>query len=185
MFFLFGTQEREELRGEVVDRCPQCQRLGFQSLVDHYRVWHAYFVPVGRGKYRLTTGDCHQCGARVELDPNAFASILPKGASKRTSLEEGARLTNPAVSTVMAAVTDIERLATQTPYRGSDDERRESALRDAARWLRELVERGEDVSAYSNRFLEWRQLGAEARSELVAELRGYARAKGVEVDSSP
>lgn len=179
MFFLFGTTDRERTRGEVADRCPHCRRLSFFVVSDHYRVWHAYFIPLGRGKFQGTTRSCTSCGARIEIDPGRYAELLEPGSAGTVSLDEAIRRTNPGLARTLDAVWELERLAEQHPYRGPDDERGADRLRTAARWLRELVERDVDVSAFTERFARWRQLSPEERGELFAELKGYARAMGV------
>ena len=45
MFFVYGTEYREEPRGWVADRCPGCDgRISAFQVRDHYRSEQAYFV---------------------------------------------------------------------------------------------------------------------------------------------
>lgn len=175
MVFVFGTTERGRPRGLVVDRCLNCLDLRWFSLVDHHRAFHAYFVPLGRGKYLYTSRRCEECGADFPLERDDFIATLPQSAKRELDLEEGLRRTNPPLARRFAEIDDLLDEA-KAPYRDPNDESGSDRLTQSVRWMKELERRGVDVARWLTRFHGFARLSATEQELLCAELKGFHEA---------
>ena len=173
---LFGTTEREAIRGVVADYCSVCRRIERFAVIDHRRTLHLYFVPLGKGRYQGTTRRCVECGHYFEFDPDRYAEVLPHREADTLELEQLLRRTTPDVAERFEAIDAIERVAHKSAYRGGSDEPSEGRLQEAAAELRQLEIQGIDSSRFCRRFAQWERLGESERQNLLAELRGYVAA---------
>lgn len=170
MVFVFGTTERARSRGFVVDRCPSCLDLRWFELLDHHRTWHAYFVPLGRGRYLFTSQRCDECGAAFPLERDKFVTTLEEDDARTLDVSTGLRRTNPELA---RRFDEIDALAPSraAPYRATETE---AALLDPAlERLRALERRGVDTSRFLFRFRDWSRLSPGERELLCAELKGF------------
>jgi len=172
MFFVFGTTDRAAPRGLVVDSCPACLDLSWFQLVDHRRVWHAYFIPLGRGQHLYTSLCCTRCRSDFPLGQKSFNVALPESARAELSLEEGLSRTNPALARRFADVDALLGEA-RAVYRDPIDEASRTALADAVQRLKSLERRGIDTARWVERLRNWARLSASRRELLLAELRGF------------
>src|SRR5512140_2459393 len=108
MVFVFGTTERARSRGWVVDRCPSCLDLRWFELLDHHRTWHAYFVPLGRGRYLFTSQRCGECGTEFPLIEDRFTAALGQEQAESLDVMDGVTRTNRELA---ARFAEIDRLA--------------------------------------------------------------------------
>lgn len=175
MVFVFGTLERERRRGVVVDRCPNCLDLQWFSLIDHHRAFHAYFVPLGRGKYLYTTERCDTCGTEFPLERERIAEPLPDGAKQELDLDEALLRTNPTLARRFA---DIAALLDEVraPYRDPNDDSGRERLERAVEQLNQLERRGVDVERWLERFHGFGTLSAAEQELLCAGLEGFHEA---------
>jgi len=172
MVFVFGTTERARPRGWVVDRCPSCLDLSWFELVDHHQAFHAYFVPLGRGRYMFTSQRCGRCNSQFPIERDDFVTTLDDRDRRELGVMEGLRKTNPPLARRFDEIDELER-DNRSPYRDSNDESGHALLDRALEQLRELERRGVDSSRYLGRFRNWSRLSSGERELLCAELRGF------------
>ncbi len=144
MFFVFGTALREQVRGLVADACPGCHDLRWLALVDTYRVFELYFIPLGKGRLQASTVRCDACGIERASDADRYAEVLSR--------------------------TDADAIGVERAMPAHEAPR--GLLERATPLLRELVLAGEDASRFIARFARFPQLADVERRELVAELTG-------------
>ena len=170
MVFVFGTTERSRSRGFVVDRCPSCLDLRWFEVLDHHRAWHAYFVPLGRGRYLFTSQRCDECGAAFPLEGAKFVTTLDEREAGELDLSTGLRRTNPELA---RRFDEIDALAPSgvTPYRATEAD--DTLLAPSLERLRELERRGVDTSRFVQRLRDWSRLAPGERERLCAELEGF------------
>lgn len=175
MVFVFGTTERPRPRGLVVDRCPNCLDLEWFELIDHHRTFHAYFIPLGRGRYLYTSRRCTECGAAFPLEREDYVTTIAEQDRGVLDLREGLRRTNPTLSKRFDAIDELEKAAGE-PYRAPDDESGREKLARALEQLRQLERRGVDAGRWIGRLANWSRLSAAERDLLCAELKGFYEA---------
>lgn len=174
MFVVFGSTDRERVRGCVVDRCPACLDLRWFELVDHHRAWHLYMVPLGRGRFLYTSRRCRECNADLPLEQADYVTTLTARDARELELEEGMRRTNPVLARRFDEIRALER---EGPvYRDGNDDAGRALLAESTERLRKLERRGLDCSRFLSRFSGWALLSAHERELLAAELRGYLEA---------
>ena len=179
MFFLFGTTERQLERGVVADRCPECRAFRWLTVTEHRSVWHAYFIPLGRGRRVAPSVQCRRCGTRFQVDDADYAEILPATARDELSLDAALARTRPDIAERLAAIDALAKLPTDPAYRLADDETGRAHLKGAVATLRELEAAGVDSGEWVTRFSRWPRLEPSERDILLAELRGFARASQI------
>jgi hypothetical protein len=172
MVFVFGTMDREQTRGYMVDRCPSCLDLEWFELVDHRQVWHAYFLPLGRGKLVYASRRCEACRSEFPLERDVSVCALSRTERADLDLDAGLSRTNPELAARFAAIDSL-RGAEHDAYRDPHDETAQKLLEEAVGRLRELERRGVDTARYLPRFEQWGRLAASERELLAAELKGF------------
>lgn len=147
-----------------------CGVLRACTVIDHFRVSHLYFVPLGRGRYQFSTRACRTCGTVVGFDAERYAEVVPAEEANGLVLEELLRRTQPGLAARLDAID-----ALKGEVQGAADDEPSSALfSEAGKRLRWLERRGVDTTRWVERLRQWPRLGLDARRMLVGELRGYA-----------
>ncbi len=151
MVFVFGTTERAKQRGVIVDRCPSCLDLHWFLLLDHRRMWHLYFIPLGRGRFVYASQRCTACDSDIPFDESKFVTSLPESAMNELTIDEGLRRTQPELARRFDAIDEIET-AGRRAYRDTNDDSGQRLLQASAERLRTLERRGVDTERFLDRF---------------------------------
>jgi hypothetical protein len=167
MIFIWGSYGKERPRGFVADRCPVCRDVRTFKVVDHYKVSHIYYIPLGGGKLLGTTKTCEACGADVPWNPGEHPTIVREATA---SPEQLLRATNPVLAEIIAVERRVEER--RRTGEGSDDpDVRWASLRDgAALDIGKLRQAGYDAGDLGKRLERWRDLPDDERQRLLADV---------------
>jgi hypothetical protein len=92
---IFGSQGREEPRGIVAERCPECDDVTRFTVVAHVEIGHFYFMPIGEGRHTGTSIQCTVCRSRYAFSRKRYAEILPMNFGRQCNFDELIVRTNP------------------------------------------------------------------------------------------
>lgn len=172
MFFVFGMNVRDRVRGLVADVCPGCRDLRWLEWVEVYRVFELYFVPLGKGRLQGSTVRCTVCGHEHPIDAARYHEAMTREQAAATSVDDAIASTTPSLARRLEDIDAIAGLAVGPAY--GEDATARQLLERAARLLRQVELAGDDASPFLDRFRRFRDLASVERRELVAELAGYA-----------
>ncbi len=64
-------------------------------VVDHYRVDHIYFIPLGKGNWIATARECFRCGGEFHCNVRDYERMVDESTARYLGVERLLRLTNP------------------------------------------------------------------------------------------
>lgn len=104
---IFGTQGRQQPRGIVAERCPQCEKIQRFVVVAHYEVGHVYFIPLGEGTHLQTSLHCPACGSQFFFKRSRYAEILPLQYGRTCPMDELIARTNPELAAEFGLTAEV------------------------------------------------------------------------------
>ncbi len=164
MFIVWGTQSRQERLGMVADVCPYCRQLSAFTIVDHFRVSHLYYVPLGRGRHVQRSRQCGGCRQHFGFDPQRYAQPVSMPLAARMAADEMLYHTNPRL---WARLEGLER----SLQHACGDEGADERLRECARWVRWFATLGVETDAMLQSIGVWRSRTEDERDALLLEFR--------------
>jgi hypothetical protein len=171
MFFvMWGTTVRRESQGVVADLCPYCCELRPFEVMDHYRVGHLYYIPLGRGTFVARTRQCRRCWRQLAFDERTYSGAVQVVHARQMSLEEVLARTNPRLRHRIDELARLEEMAKSTAYR---DQGGDARMLECVQWLRWLSSMAVNEEAL-HLVASWSTLSDDERDALLWKLRDTA-----------
>jgi predicted Fe-S protein YdhL (DUF1289 family) len=167
-FIIWGTTTRQERIGVVADLCPYCCHVRPFTVVDHFRVSHIYYIPLGRGQHVDRTRQCGGCRRHLTFDEQRYAQPVAVAQAGTMGADQMLHYTNPALQHRLEELGKLEQLAQATAYR---DHGADGRLLECVQWVRWLSAAGAQNDGAMHFLATWSAQSDDDRDALLAQLR--------------
>ncbi len=75
---IWGFRSRNKVMGQFKNTCPQCRKVGFQTVVRSRRWFTLYFIPLIPSTKR-TIARCNLCGFQYVMNNDQADALFPQG----------------------------------------------------------------------------------------------------------